>query len=671
MTIQTLQGALQQSIRNALFCNNDFNGDLHALCDWYGVPAAPISGRLIGVARLFDASITDASSALNYFLQNPNRVPALALDFTASDTLDSRITFSRGSQATLFDSSGVLRYAKHNLLLQSQDFATTWINSSSTEQTDVAVAPDGTTTADALVDTADAVNTTHLTQQTLSFVAGIQYTFSVYAKADTLPGIQILLPSAAFTADQRANYDCTNGTVANVSGTATLSIISVGNGWYRCVMQATATTSASGLLQIRTIKNVSGSLTSFYIGDGAGKSLIWGGQLNLANMIGGVTASIDTYYPTTTAAYYAGRARDYDPVTLAPRGFLIEEQRTNSIRNNTMQGASAGVDPTNWAGLNATSSGVTISSSASGNENGIAYVDVTVTGTATTTGTLFAPRFDSTTQIAASSGQTWTESFYCTLQSGILGDATFSIRIDEFDSGGGALTQGTGPNLSPATGQLRNARFSFSRANTNASTAFICPRFRIAVVNGTAYNFTLRIGLPQLELGAFATSVIPTSGTALTRNADVASMTGTDFSSWFNASEGTVFVQAQSPAVAGVYYYYSINNGTSNEIRLASGSGGGNPTFNTTIGGVSQASMSVSLSAGSLFKAASAYKVDSFNSSVNGALGTEDTSGNLPTVVAISIGGRSNSTLFTNGHIQRIAYYPVRLANATLQALTT
>lgn len=71
MTTQTLQGALQQSIRSALGCANDFNGDLHAMCDFYEIPDAPISGRLIPAAQLFDASITDAASALNYFLQNP------------------------------------------------------------------------------------------------------------------------------------------------------------------------------------------------------------------------------------------------------------------------------------------------------------------------------------------------------------------------------------------------------------------------------------------------------------------------------------------------------------------------------------------------------------------------------------------------------------------------
>jgi hypothetical protein len=173
-----------------------------------------------------------------------------------------------------------------------------------------------------------------------------------------------------------------------------------------------------------------------------------------------------------------------------------------------------------------------------------------------------------------------------------------------------------------------------------------------------------------LELGAFATSVIPTTTTALTRNADVASMTGTNFSSWYSASEGTTYVEAQSPSVAGTYFYYSLNNGTTNEIRLASASSGSNPTFVVTNTSSSQASIAVTLAAGTAFKAASAYATDSFSSAVNGTLGTPDTSGTPPTATSLRIGARSNDTLYVNGYIRRIAFYPTRLPNATLQGLT-
>jgi len=69
---QTLQGALQQAIRDITGkSSQDFNGDLHDLCSYYGIPDAPISGRVIALVQLFDSTVTTASSALNYLLQNP------------------------------------------------------------------------------------------------------------------------------------------------------------------------------------------------------------------------------------------------------------------------------------------------------------------------------------------------------------------------------------------------------------------------------------------------------------------------------------------------------------------------------------------------------------------------------------------------------------------------
>ena len=44
----------------------------------------------------------------------------------------------------------------------------------------------------------------------------------------------------------------------------------------------------------------------------------------------------------------------------------------------------------------------------------------------------------------------------------------------------------------------------------------------------------------QVEAGAFATSYIPTTTLAVLRNADDVTMSGTNFTSWYNASEGSL-----------------------------------------------------------------------------------------------------------------------------------
>jgi hypothetical protein len=47
----------------------------------------------------------------------------------------------------------------------------------------------------------------------------------------------------------------------------------------------------------------------------------------------------------------------------------------------------------------------------------------------------------------------------------------------------------------------------------------------------------------QLEVGAFPTSYIPTTTSTVTRSADVASITGSNFSSWYRQDEGTMFIE--------------------------------------------------------------------------------------------------------------------------------
>jgi hypothetical protein len=73
---------------------------------------------------------------------------------------------------------------------------------------------------------------------------------------------------------------------------------------------------------------------------------------------------------------------------------------------------------------------------------------------------------------------------------------------------------------------------------TAATTARVWVRPSTA---GTYYQWGA-----QLEAGAFPTSYIPTEATTVTRNADVATMTGTNFSDWFNASAGTFFINTNA-----------------------------------------------------------------------------------------------------------------------------
>jgi hypothetical protein len=396
------------------------------------------------------------------------------------------------------------------------------------------------------------------------------------------------------------------------------------------------------------------------------------GATSLDSGITFTRATTATYFNSsgvlTTAASGSPRF-DYNPSTLQPLGLLIEEARTNSIRNNTMVGAVAGTPgtlPTNWSV--AAAAGLTTNVIGTGTSNGVIYVDLQVTGTSSATSYILA--FDTTTQIAASVGQNWAWSSWIAFVGGSLSNVTtVSADFRESNSGGTQLAAGT-VAFSTLTSSL--VRQSATRTLSEATTAFIQPRLRLTITNGAAIDITLRIGLPQLELGAFATSVIPTTTTALTRNADVASMTGTNFSSWYNASEGTLYAE---PAIVAPrtsdFTVLRVDDGTSSN-RLQTGSGSSATIFNSFIinSGASQGNNIVSVSPVGTRKLAFAYGANSSVTSASGSVGTTDTTVSVPAGVNRLLIGRDDTAGYINGWIGRLAYYPTRLPNTTLQALT-
>jgi hypothetical protein len=401
--------------------------------------------------------------------------------------------------------------------------------------------------------------------------------------------------------------------------------------------------------------------------------------LNLDFTLGTLDDRI-TFTRASTATYFdkdgvlqsaaSGEARfDYNPSTLAPRGLLLEEQRVNSIRNNTMQGAVAGTPgtlPTNWATQNvgnvARTEVVGI-----GTENGIAYIDVRYTGTTSSTATGGIVT-ENGTFISASSGQTWASSLFVRLIAGSLsGITSINNNILERAADGTLLAQTNTPFV-PTSAALNTQRISTTRTLTNASTAFVQQRVAIIPQSGVAIDITLRIGLPQLEQGATVTSVIPTTTIALTRNADVDDMTGSNFSSWYNASEGTLFVEYSAPAV-GVRTIFSLNDNSANEA-ITLRTDGTNPLFTVTDGGSDVANIDAGTVASNVvYKFAGAYAANDFAASINGGAAVTDTSGALPTLDRATIGSLAGSN-YLNGHIRRISFYPRRLSNEQLQALT-
>jgi hypothetical protein len=187
-----------------------------------------------------------------------------------------------------------------------------------------------------------------------------------------------------------------------------------------------------------------------------------------------------------------------------------------------MMGAVAGTPgtlPTNWTASPA-ANGISSSVIGTGTQNGIASVDLRIFGTPTATNS-YAIFFDTNTGIPASNGQTWTESIYAAVVSGSHTNVV-TVQTGWYlcNSSHAYLQSRQLANIEPS---LNATLTGYSNAGliANTSTADISPYIFVQYASGNPIDITLRIGMPQLELGSSATSVIATSTAAVTRAADL------------------------------------------------------------------------------------------------------------------------------------------------------
>ena len=114
--------------------------------------------------------------------------PTLDLNFANNESLvdsvtgKNLVTHTRASSATYVDGDGVIRNATTNLLLQSEDFSTTWITSSSSVTSNEVISPNGTLTADKVTVSSSGLSVRQSVSG--SFAASSTYTASVYIKAE-------------------------------------------------------------------------------------------------------------------------------------------------------------------------------------------------------------------------------------------------------------------------------------------------------------------------------------------------------------------------------------------------------------------------------------------------------------------------------------------------------
>ena len=565
-----------------------------------------------------------------------------------SQTFDQLLDFTRTSAATFVGSNGLIQTtpASVNLLTWTQQFDNAaWTKSNTTVTANSTVAPDGTSTADTLIE--NTSNAFHAAVQSLTLSGAT--TISCYLKANTRNFAAIRTYDGT-NGDRYAVFNLATGAAGVTSGGTTSTITSVGNGWYRCSMTYTYT-SASGSAGI-TVQDANSYVA--YTGDGTSGVYLWGAQVEVG--------SAATTYTRNNGGVFPPRF-DYDPVTLAPKGLLIEEQRTNLlVRSEEFDNAA-------WVKLRAT-----VTANATTSPDGTVDADKLVEDTTASNTHIISQ----TATIAASTSYT----FCVYLKAGertfarlLFGDAggNNGVRVDVNLSNGATSTSvaGTGWVLTAASATaVGNGwyRVVLTGANTSA-TAGIGIIYLASALGTISYTGDGTSGIylwgAQVEAGAFATSYIPTVASQVTRTADQCSIVAPNFAPWYNQSEGSFVVEADSSSATGVAST-ADDGGFTNRIQVGTSS---TVTFFVTSGGTTQAELALGGIGQTPARIAVAYKQNDFAGSRNGASALTDTSGSVPTVNRFGIGSVLGLA-YINGHIRSIRYYPTRLTNAQLQALT-
>ena len=594
----------------------------------------------------------------------PALKPTLLLDFANTKELDPRITFTRASTATYYGTQSAK--AEENLLTYSQELDNAdWTKTNSTVTANATTAPDSTTTAEKVVSNASA--TDGRVSQSKNVSGSV--VFSVFAKASEW-GLVLLGPVGTTVG---VYFNLSTGVVGTQSAGYVGTITSVGSGWYRCSVAYTG----SGTSQTVRIypTNADGSIST---GNGTSGIFLWGAQLEQRSEATAYTATttqpITNYIPQLLTAASGVARFDHNPVTGESLGLLIEESRTNLLTY------SSAFDNAAWPKVN---SSITA--------NTIVAPDGALTGDKLVEDTTASSTHLITQSISFTSGTAYTYSIFAKqaeagryIQLSVPSAAFTSTLRGTFD-----LTNGTFQASASATAAITSVGNGWYKCSITATaTATASGSLGIFIANSSAatlgaVTYTgngysgIYIWGAQLEAGAFATSYIPTGASQVTRAADAASMTGTNFSSWYNQAEGAFFssiVLSQPPAVLAGLGIYAASDGTSsNRVFVNFGSGSnGNINAAVSTGGVLQAqTINAGLSTAGAYLYANSYKVNDFASVVNNGVAVTDTIGTIPVVDRLYLGAGPTGTLYFNSTIKKIAYYPIRVTNAQLQGLTT
>ena len=565
-------------------------------------------------------------------------------------------------------------FGTFNLFNYSEEWQKRGLQSGAAVKINQIVSPVGTMTADLLYGTTSSIP---YYTESADITSGAQYTFSVYLKAATTSGVpcKTLFYGASFNSggsNLEVSWNLSTGLPENISTGLTASMTDVGNGWYRCQVTATATTSSlnAGAQWIR----MSSSSSDVYA---------WGAQFEESSTATPYVKTDVTFTSrASTATYYdyngviqtaaTDEARD---VAFLPDGngnfvsageLLLEEASTNLVKESedflnfwspdiefTFSKTESAPDGTN----NATKFTPTTTSSLKRQK-----ISCAVSNLGPHTFSVYAKAAGYNRIELQVNAQTFNP-----------GSSNIRARY-ELDTETVVITV-PGTNTTASIENVGNGWYRCSYTSdalvvTNAAC-------QVRVNNGTSSTFAgdgtsgVIFWGAQFEEGSFASSYIPTNGTTVTRAADVSSSSNNTLgNSFYDQTKSTAFVEWNKPwsgdwgGYDNLFYVYDKDTLHNDKLVYGVTNGVNSQVYwNARVATVSQVTYAGYDASFGKFNHAIAFASNDAAFAKGGAILQTDTSVTLPVVHVAEIEP-------VNIHISRITFWPERLPNATLQTIT-
>ena len=537
-------------------------------------------------------------------------------------------TFTRGSNlsATRISASQLIEKGRENLLLQSNQFDTTWGNTNTTE-TSGQSGYDGSSDAWLLTKTAafGQIN------QSIS-LSGV-HTFSVYAKEGTSGWMRMVLIG---TANPSAYFNLSNGNVGVTSNIISSNSENIGGGWYRYSI---------------SINQPSITVVRIYPAEGdndisgtSGNILIQDAQLEKGLV---ATDVIETTTTTGKAGILENTPRfDYSGGATCP-SLLLEPSRTNFVPQSEYFGGSE------WTKGNSTITSNT-SISPQGTQNATTLTITTavgniyenVSGSGDYTFSVFAKYVDMQ-YIRLRSTNSYV---YFDIQNGSV--------VNELNGTGSVEDFGNGWYRCSVTGNNTNSLVQIFLSDTTGTP--------------TGTGSALIFGA-QCEAGSYPTSYIPTYGVSQTRAQDICNKTG--ISSLIGQTEGTIYNEINFSNTSGVAGAWSISNGSSAN-RITMNTIGVNATYFTlsiaqNYNSGSTKLLSANVTYGANHKVAIKYSSTTMKLFIDGQLSGSVSTDGFGNYANFYIGANQTGVGGETRNFKESILFPTALSDSELATLTT